>query len=259
MKKVNVTVIFAFVVVGMFGCKKNNIRQSDGKTPNSEAGDLINTNKVAGNYSYLEKQRDYRWVENNTKLDCSGEGTGCTVSSRYVSDDSEIDLSVIQVLDLMNIQETDLNRYFTENDLSYEFPSFYEDHFLSDLRYGNVIMTFGFPYLKITDKNGMLIKIYNYEFALSDDRVIAKMKEGGYTKKISVNTETGKGPWKCTETGDNCKVNAIRFDMDWLSHNPQYAYYPNSTNSTIEEISADKSNHKLLIKTTNGKQYGMEL
>lgn len=232
----------SFWAIGVVGCKK----------------DEVTTSKT-GNPAYVEASRSYKWVENKTKLDCSSAGKGCTVSSKYVTENSEIDLSVIQVIKLMDIGKANLNNYFTSNNLRYEFPAFYEKEFYSNLEKNKLILSFEFPYLNVTDINGQTVKIYNYESTVLNENVVQKMRTGGgYTKKIAVNTGS-EGAWKCTEAGNNCKVNAVKFNLDWLANNLKYTFIPNIENSTNIDVTKDNVNNKILIRTDAGDEYGLEL
>lgn len=248
--------MFTLTTSFLFSCKKDVLNSVNNST--DEKNNITNiTKSLVGGYNYVEANRSYKWVEGNTKLDCSSSGTGCVVKSKYTNDNDEIDVSVEQVLALMNAGRVNLNNYFVNNNLKYEFPSLYEDEIFSNIKLEKLILTFEFPYFQITNNLGEVVKIYNYTATLSNGRVISELSVGGYTKKISVNTGEG-GPWKCTESGDNCKVSKFRINVDWLSKNSNFTYYPQNGGS-ISDINADNINKKLLITTSSGNQYGLEL
>jgi len=243
--------LLTLVLTGFTACNKEDINTVN----RTNATEKTITN---GSYTYAEQNRSYKWVENNTKLDCSAAGKGCTVKAKYVSADGEIDLSSLQVLRLMQIGQKNVNEYFVKNDLSYEFPNFYESSVFGQIEANEITLNFEFPYLTVLDIDGEVMNIYNYESTLSDASVVAALQAaGGYTKKISVNTGSG-GPWKCTEDGDNCKVSAVKFNLDWLASNPMYTFAPNIDWTTTSVIK-DNENRKILVQTDSGLEYGIEL
>lgn len=240
--------VLTLLLTGITACSKE--KQLNAGRNNAEE------KTIGANYAYAEENRSYKWVENNTKLDCSAAGKGCTVKTKYVSSDSEIDLTVPQVLQLMEIGSANVNQYFTSNNLSYEFPHFYESDFYTQLTTNEIVLQFEFPYLTVINSDGEVLNIYNYESTASNESVMLKMQAGAYTKKISVNTGSG-GPWKCTESGDNCKVSAVKFNVDWLASHPIYTFAPNVANGAT--VVKDNVNRKILVQTADGGQYGIEL
>lgn len=231
----------------LFSCEKetkNDIIQNSNPTLKSLSTD-----------NYVEENRSYVWVEGNTKLDCSAAGNGCVVKSSY--NNTEIDLTVKQVLILMDAGRNNLNTYFSNYDFSYDFPSFYEPTVLEEISNNARTLYFEFPYLFIK-KNGETIKIYNYESTLNNSDVINRLHSNGYTKKISVNTNEG-GTWKCTEAGDNCKVQPFKININWLVNNPKFAFIPNQNSSNISGYELDQVNRKIMFTNINSEKFGIEL
>lgn len=101
---------------------------------------------------------------------------------------------------------------------------------------------------------------YNYESTLSDNSVIAALQaDGGYTKKVQVNTDTNKpAVWKCTEAGTNCKVSIISFNEHWLADNPQYMFIPSTETITSTEIDNADVDKRVIVTTASGNKFGIQ-
>lgn len=236
------------------GCKKENVA-----TINTNDENSVNFQKQVGVAGQLEeKKRSYVWV--NDKLDCSQDGSGCIVSSIYHTENGEIDLSVIQVLTLIELRNANLNQYFTNNDLSYEFPSLYESDVRLKIASGELRLTFEFPYLKLSTNQGSLERVFNYETTLSDKNVLAALQgAGNYTKKASLNTDPGTpAVWKCTEDGDNCKVSSIKYNAEWLADNPEFLFAPTTENIESSQVVHDGTVKRVIVRTVSGKHFGIE-
>lgn len=235
-------------------CKKENfanVNTDDVKTAELQ--------KQAGAPGLLEeKKRSYVWV--NNKLDCSQDGSGCIVKSAYHNENGEIDLSVLQVRKLIEIANSNLNQYFINNDLSYEFPSLYEPNVHLQINSRDLLLTFEFPYLLMKNNQGDLVGAYSYESTLSDNGVLAALQAaGGYTKKASLNTDPNKpAVWKCTEAGDNCKVSSVSYNAQWLTENTGFLFAPTSENFVSSEIVIDGNVKRLIAETTSGNHFGIE-
>lgn len=199
-----------------------------------------------------ESKRAYEWIDD--KLDWSQSGSGCKVASVFHSEDESIDLFVPQVLKLIEAGDDDLNNYFLNNDLSFEFPTFYTGDFLTDLENGELNLDFQFPYLLINNSQNELEEVYNYESTLGDNEVLTQLQAaGGYDKAVVFSDEPGT-VWDFTTDGDNCKVSSVSFHSTWLADNPSYTFAPN-IEGNIDEVDFDEDN--ILITTLSGDQYGV--
>lgn len=235
--------LFVFI---SFSCEK--------EVPNKANQNFNPTLKSLSTNNYAEENRSYVWVEGNTKLDCSAAGNGCVVKSSYNTD---IDITVNQVLTLMDAGRNNLNTYFLNNDFSYDFPGFYVSTVYDEISTNQLNLYFEFPYLFVK-KNGETIKIYNYESTLNNTDVLNRLSSNGYTKKISVNTSEG-GAWKCTEAGDNCKVQPFKININWLANNPKFAFIPNQNSSNISGYELDQINRKIIFTKNSSEKFGIEL
>lgn len=241
--------------VVLYSCEKEGISTNDATTQN----DGTNARSIKASGTVVTEKRSYTWVGN--KLDCSSAGSGCEVKAIIRTDNGDIDLSEIQVLRLIEIGKVDLNQYFLRNNLRSEFPGIYEGQFFGKVASGELTLDFQFPYLLFFDRQGNLERAFNYEATLSSDKVVAALRMmAAYDKKAELNTDTSKPVvWKCISAGDNCQTSKISFNLDWAARNPHYLFP--STNERIEsvEVSRDANGNKLLLKTTSGKVYGVEL
>lgn len=251
------SLFLATIGTSIISCKKE--MQPTLPLNNSEKGESPVFIEKIGNSGYTEAQRSYKWIDNNTKLDCSAPGKGCTVKSYYVNGNKENDVTVNQVMKLLTMTEDNGTIILNNNMLIHEFPEFYEGKMLSKIQNGDIKLFFEFPYLQVLDQNDELIKVYNYEHTISENQVINKLQTGTATKKISVNTTPGQGPWKCTEAGTNCKVSRLRLNIHWAAANPEYSIFPSNGNQTITDVEKDVNSKRVLFRTANGLEYGLEL
>lgn len=255
MKKLFYGCLFlALVGIGFISCNKEDNLISDSQVNTQE--------EIQASLSTIdqleEKERKYTWV--NEKLDCSQAGKGCIVKSLYHSVNGEVNLSEIQVLKLIEIGNVNLNQYFVHNDLSYEFPTLYESDMQVKIASNEFVLDFEFPYFKITNSQGVLEKVFNYETTLSNNDVLAALQnDGEYTKKVEFNTDPNKpAVWKCVVDGDNCKVNSISFNAQWLADNPQYLFAPTNENFESTEIDEDGIHKRVIVKTVSGNHFGIQ-
>ncbi|WP_457618656.1 hypothetical protein [Lutibacter sp.] len=247
-----------FLGVSMLSCEKEEI-QPNLSTNNSDNTESTIFKKASGNSNYVEITRSYKWIENNTVLDCSAPGKGCTVKSSYINNGNEIDITVNQVMKLLTMTEDNGAIIIKNNMLKHEFPEFYTDEMLLKIQNGDIKLFFEFPYLKILNQQDELIKVYNYEHTITDNQVANKLQAGGATKKIAVNTKPGEGPWKCTEAGNNCKVSKLRLDLHWAAANPKYSIFPSNGNQTIIGVEKDVNSRRVKVRTASGLEYGIVL
>lgn len=247
--KIKIKPLLGFTIIStlVLGCEKKDATVLN-PTPNG-------TFKTQSINNYSEEKRSYVWVEGNTKLDCTAPGTGCVVKSGY--NNPNLDITINQVLSLMDAGKLNLNSYIVNNDLSLEFPHFYEQEIFNEISNHQRILCFEFPYLFVK-KNGETIKIYNYETTISDLNILSRLNSNGYTKKISFDTATG-GIWKCTEAGDNCKVQPFKININWIAKNPQFAFIPNQSINSIIGFELDELNKKILFTNINSEKFGIEL
>lgn len=244
--------VFAIFFFGIIGCNKEAIVSIEKEVDFK----LMQKNSTYKSFELKEENRSFVWV--NDKLDCSEKGVGCVVKSQYKGKEGVIDLSLIQVMKLINIGKENLNKYFCENDLSYEFPSLYEKEFIEKISSNSYNLTFEFPYFKVISDRGEIVKIYNYENYIIEPCIIEMLKDqGDYTHKISLSTTPGS-VWKCLEPGDNCKVSKVKYDAKWLASNPEFLFIPKFEEIKSVEVDGDINSQRILITTVYDNVFGIE-
>lgn len=256
----NVKTIFStamVILVILSSCNKENIHSSPTEIVGQSPEQLI----LQGlpQEALDEEHRSYVWVYD--KLDCSQPGSGCIVKSTLYHNNGEIDLSVIQVLQLLQIGSAGLQSSFLHHELVSVFPSLYEDNYIIDgISNGTITCSFEFPYLIINDLAEPSSIIYDYRRTLNNTDVAAALANvGEYTMKIQLNTNTNiPAVWKCVEPGDNCKVSSVAFNPEWLASNPEYLHAPTMEDFTNVTIDGNSHPIRVVVETTSGQQYGIQ-
>jgi hypothetical protein len=248
----------------IFSCQKTAVTPNQTTAQNVQSSNNSPSQRLNGG-TLVTKKRSYTWI--NDKLDCSKDGSGCEVSALYVTSTETIDLSVMQVLKLMEIGKVDLNDYFVHNnqDLRDIFPELYDKSGLGLIASNKVKLVFQFPYLLIFDDQGALSQAYNYEATLSDNNVVSALKQaaaaGGYDKKAELNTDVNNPVvWKCISDGSNCKTSAataFTFNGPWIVENYQYLYVP--TKDPISKAELTKDQTQITLTTVTNQIFVFEL
>lgn len=249
--------LYTFVLFSslFIGCAKEEITTLK-KLPNVSSQ---KTNSQSATHQV--KTRSYFWTEDG-KLDCSQDGSGCEVGSKYISVEGEIDLALLQLLKLIQIGTVNLNQYFTNNNLSYEFPVLYTAEFQSRIYSGDVSLQFEYPYFMVLNGKGETVKVYNYSMLGTDQVVLAALQGAGeYSRKVQLNTDPDKPVvWKCTAPGDNCKVSRVRYNAAWLASNPQFLFIPSKESIKSTEIDYDTQGGetRVVVSTVNENVFGVQ-
>lgn len=255
MKKLIYGALFlATLGIVIVGCKKEVVTSGGGQSEN-----YVNHLKASGTGGeHVAAVRSYFW--DNGKLNCTNDGSGCEVKSAYKTENGEIDLSELQLLELMKIGYLNLNRYFVDNDLSYEFPNLYSTETISKIASNELILTFKFPYLIMTNNTGNIVKVFNYEGVLNNSSIRAAMQNGTtYDKKASLNTDPNNPVvWKCNDPGDNCATSKFSYNEAWLADNPEYMYAPTSENIDNAVIDRGPNTTRVIITTVTGNHFGIQ-
>jgi hypothetical protein len=243
-------------------CQKEAVNPGQPTSTGVQANSNSSNQRLNG--TLATKKRSYTWV--NDKLDCSKDGSGCEVSALLVSSSGETtDLSVSQVLKLMEIGKVDLNEYFVRNnkDLRDIFPELYEKDGLGQIASNKAKLVFEFPYLLVFDNQGELTQAFNYEATLSDNGVVSALRAaaGGYDKKAELNTDVNNPVvWKCISAGSNCKTSAasaFAFNGPWIVTNYQYLYIP--TKDAISKAELTKDQTQVVLTTVANETFIVEL
>lgn len=249
--------LFTFALFSnlFIGCAKEEIATLK-KLPN-----VSNQKTNSRSATHQVKTRSYFWTEDG-KLDCSQDGSGCEVGSKYITAEGEINLALRQVLKLVQIGTVNLNQYFTNNNLSYEFPVLYTAKFQSRIYSGDISLQFEYPYFKVLNRKGETVKVYNYSILATDPVVLAALQGSGeYSRKVQLNTDPDKPVvWKCTAPGDNCKVSIVRYNAAWLASNPQFLFIPSEESIESAEIEYDTqgAETRVVVNTVNGNVFGVQ-
>ena len=236
MKKLIYGVSFlAIVGIVIVGCSKENITPISLSGENEATDETGIVSKGLPGTVYKTEIRKYVWI--NEKMDCSQVGSGCEVGATLTASDGDvIDLSLSQILKLIEVGNNDLNQAFKKNKVR-----------------------FTFPYLTIENSAGNVVKAYNYESTIDNPQVKAAIQGNGYTKKVEFNSDPNKPVvWKCKEPGDNCKVKSVRFNTKWLKDNPSWFLAPISEPIVTTEIEQDGTITRIIGRTISGKKFGIE-
>tara|TARA_R110002072_G_scaffold302060_2_gene483617 strand:+ start:40241 stop:41026 length:786 start_codon:yes stop_codon:yes gene_type:complete len=260
MKKLIYGVSFlAIVGIVIVGCSKENITPISLSGENEATDETGIVSKGLPGTVYKTEIRKYVWI--NEKMDCSQVGSGCEVGATLTASDGDvIDLSLSQILKLIEVGNNDLNQAFKKNQLRFEFPSLYKQGYItSGISTGQLKVRFTFPYLTIENSAGNVVKAYNYESTIDNPQVKAAIQGNGYTKKVEFNSDPNKPVvWKCKEPGDNCKVKSVRFNTKWLKDNPSWFLAPISEPIVTTEIEQDGTITRIIGRTISGKKFGIE-
>jgi len=201
--------------------------------------------------------RAYIWV--GDILDCTAAGHGCVILTSAPTANGSVDLSILQALVLIEAGSENINDLIVNRDLSYEFPTLYEEEIYAGIESGEISLYFEFPYLKVQDNSGEIIKIYNYESTISNEDVNYALKEVNATRQVKFNTDEDiPAVWDCTSAGNNCKVSAIAFNGSWLSENPEFISSTNTEEIVNTEIDNDGLSTRVVITTESGSSHAIQ-